>query len=125
MSTFTWKTSDGREVQVEPVLDVDEWTGREMRAAERLCGGTVEGSGFYTTLSLAAAIGIARTVPGHTVETADTELTFGRVRGILTEMREQEQAAASAAVAALPSEDGDVVLSPTRPDEPDDTPPPA
>lgn len=131
MTTFSWKTSTGAIVEVEPISDVDEWSGREMRVAEKLCGGILDGAGHYTIASLMFAIAIARTVPGYTVESADSELSLGRVRGILDELRQHDQAAAAtAAVAALPDGDpepevGDVPLSPTRLGEPDDTPPPA
>lgn len=115
MITFTWRTSQGATFEVEPPYEVNSWTGREMRAAERLLGGTLDGAGFYSTTSLVLAIGVARAVPGYTVESADAELTLGRVREILDQINQRETAeraaAAEEALAAAPVE-GEV-LSPT------------
>ncbi len=113
MSTFTWTTADGTAHEVDAMYDVDEWTGREMRAAERINGGNLD-IGAYGTSSLVFAISIARAVAGYTVERADAELTFGRVRAIIRQLREREAAATAAAVeGAEEAADEEAVLSPT------------
>lgn len=126
MSTFTWASSEGREFEVEAILDIDQWTGREMRAIERIGGGQIGGVGFYGTLSYGIAVSVARVVPGYTIDTVDAELTFGRVRAIHRQMVERDEAAAAAAAAEQEQDDAaageGVVLSPTKPGEQDDTP---
>lgn len=127
MSQFTWKTGEGTEFEVEAIFDVDSWTGREMRTVERVNGGELP-QGQLALRSLVFALSIARVVPGYTIESADAELTFGRVRAIIREMRERDQAA-DAATAAADEAGGDVpsegaVLSPTKLDERNDIQPP-
>lgn len=121
--TFTFTTSAGKAFDVEPDFEVDNWTGRELRAIERLNGGTL-GSGTYSTTCSVFAVAIARQVPGYTVESADAELTLGKVRAALAELRAKERAALEAEAPAGEPAEGDVVLSPTRPgdEQPGDTP---
>lgn len=125
---FTWTTPDGTEYQVEPVYDLDSWTGKEMRAIEALHGGSSIGSGWFTMRSAVFALAIARAVPGYTIPKADAELTYGVVRRIWDEItaseRAEREAAAEAAAAEADEPEADVVMSPTKPDEPDGTPGP-
>ena len=127
-TTFTWADDKGTEHQVEPVYDLDQWTGREMRAIEQLHGGTFTG-GWFSMRSAVFAVAIARAVPGYTITSADAELTYGRVRQIWAEITTKEkaerEAAAETAAAEQPADgEGDVVLSPTRPGVPGDAPDP-
>lgn len=127
-TTFTWKSSEGREFDVEPVYDLDAWTGREMRTIERLHGGTFQ-TGWFAMRSAVFAVAIARAVPGYTIQSADAELTYGRVRAIWDEITtkeaaEREAAAEAAAAEAAEAPAEDVVMSPTKLDEPDGTPDP-
>lgn len=129
-TTFTWTTPDGTEHQVEPVYDLDQWTGREMRAIEQLHGGGAIQSGWFTMRSAVFAVAIARGVPGYSIPRADGELTYGRVRRIWDEITAKEKAereaaaAEAAAAAAVEAPVEDVVMSPTKLDEPDGTPDP-
>lgn len=120
MATFEWN-SEYRDVELQ--TNVDEWSGRELRAVERLTRGAgIGGSGFYGTYGLCIAISAARVVPGLTVEAADAELTFGRIRAIAVAITAQERAEQEAAETEAAAVEGDVVLSPTRPGEPGDQP---
>lgn len=125
MTTFTWKTSHGTEFEVEPEYDVDSWSGREMRAVERLNGGSM-GTGWFAMRGAIFAVSIARAVPGYTIESADAELTAGRIKAvwqqILDRERAEREAAAAAEIPADPAQE-DIVMSPTKPGEPDDAQP--
>lgn len=127
-TTFMWTSSDGKVFDVEPDYDIDNWSGREVRSVERLGGGSMP-SGQFSTMGVIFAVAIARTVPGYTIDSADAELTFGRIRAIYDEIKakevaERERLAAEALPAGDDQAEEDVVLSPTRPGEPGDTPEP-
>lgn len=118
-SVFTWTTPEGAAHEVELSYDVDQWNGREIRAAEALGGGRIGALGWYGTQALCIAISVARVVPGATVQSVDAELTLGRVRAIIDQIKARE---AAAVVAAEPADD-EAVLSPTKPAGEDDAPP--
>jgi hypothetical protein len=113
--TFSWTAADGSVHEVEHVSDVDSWTGREIRAVERMSGGTLAAQGFYTTAALLVSTSVARVVPGATIEGVDAELTLGRVRAIHRQINERALARLDAEV---PPADGEDVaaLSPTSAD---------
>jgi hypothetical protein len=116
MTDFTWKTSEGTEFEVYADFDVDNWTGREMRAVEHICG-SFDGTGMLATTSMVLAVSIARTVPGYTIQSADQELTLGRVSAILKQLQERRKGEIDDNDAGTETaEDGAEVLSPTKPD---------
>lgn len=118
-ATFTWHGPDGKQYDVEPLYAVDEWTGREMRAVDRMSRGDYAGLGPTSKAGIIYALSAARAVPGLTIEAADEQLTVGRIRAIDTELNAR-YAEIEAAKAAEPEAEG--VLSPTRPGEPDGQP---
>lgn len=111
--TFTWRTPDGQSYEVTPIRDIDEWTGREMRALDRIAGGTTSGISDLAFSGLMFALSLARVVPGLSIEAADAELTVGRVREINRQLRDRRTAAA--ATEEEPAEEAGTVLSPTQP----------
>lgn len=109
--TFTWRTPSGETYEVEPIRDIDEWTGRELRAVERVAGTHIGRLGDIAFSGLTLALSAARVVPGLTIDQADEHLTVGRIREANRQIRER-RAAAEAAVEA-PAVDDPAMLSPT------------
>lgn len=110
--TFTWTAEDGTSHEVEPVYDIDSWTGREIRAVERITGGTLGGTGHYGTASLIMAVSIARAVPGVSLQRLADDLTLGQLRAINRQLDERRAALAPVEAEAVAEVDDDL-LSPT------------
>lgn len=100
--TFTWTTADGQSFEVLPCTRVDEWTGRELRAVERINGGAIGGLSTTSLGGLVYAVSAARVVPGLTIDQADAEITVGRIREIMRQLNERYAAASAAAEPEVP-----------------------
>lgn len=88
--TFTWRTPDGKSYEVEAAYDVDSWTGREMRAVDRMCDGAWSKMGASASAGIIYALSVARVVPGATIEVVDDQMTVGRIRGINRQIDERD-----------------------------------
>jgi hypothetical protein len=110
--TFTWATPDGKSYEVEAAYDVDTWTGREMRAVDRMCDGAWSKMGASAKAGIIYALSVARVVPGATIEVVDDQMTVGRIREINRQINERDAARRKAEPDTADVEDM-AALSPT------------
>jgi hypothetical protein len=114
MATFTWQTDPELPltVQVEAIMDPDEWTARELREVERVIG---PADTFMSTFNMILCVSVARAVPGATVRTVDERLTIGLMNRLLAELNAARDTEAPAEEPAETADPG-AVLSPISAD---------